>query len=123
MTAADAARRTNGGDTMKARMIAVPLTALALLVGCGDDDGAATTITMTDNAFAPAAITMAPGDVELVNEGEATHNFTVEGEGVDVDVDAGATGSASIDLAAGTYTVFCEFHRSQGMEGTLTVEG
>jgi plastocyanin len=109
---------------MKARMIAVPLTALALLVGCGgDDDGAATTITMTDNAFAPADITMAPGVVDLVNEGEATHNFTVEGEGVDVDVDAGATGSASIDLAAGTYTVFCEFHRSQGMEGTLTVEG
>ena len=120
---------------MKARMIAVPLAAMALLVGCGGGDdgagagaegtsnGAGTTITMTDNAFAPADITVAPGDVELVNEGEAPHNFTVEGEGVDVDVDPGATGTASIDLAAGTYTVFCEFHRSQGMEGTLTVQG
>jgi plastocyanin len=78
---------------------------------------------MRDDEFVPSAATIAAGAVELVNEGESPHNFTVEGEDIDVDVDPGATATPSIDLAAGTYTMFCAFHRSQGMEGTLTVEG
>jgi plastocyanin len=62
------------------------------------------------------------GEIQLANEGEAPHTFTIEGEDVDVEVDAGATATASVDLEPGTYTMFCRFHRGQGMEGTLTVE-
>ena len=58
-----------------------------------------------------------------MNEGEAPHTFTVEGEDVDVEVEAGQTTTTTVDLEPGTYTLFCEFHREQGMEGTLTVEG
>ena len=125
---------------MKARVIGMVLAG-ALLAACsggnpgegaaggaaaGDDGassgGASSTITMRDDEFVPSEATVAAGDIELINEGESPHNFTVDGEGIDVDVDPGATVTQSIDLAAGTYTIFCEFHRSQGMRGSLTVE-
>ena len=90
--------------------------------GNGDVGGASSSVTMTDNAFSPADPVIAAGEVELVNEGASPHTFTIEGEDVDVQVDAGATTSATVDLPAGTYTLFCSFHRAQGMEGTLTIE-
>ncbi len=112
--------------------VAVALTAL---VACGGSDGgdggtndagggaaATTTVTLRDNTFEPGDPVIAAGSLELVNEGESPHTFTVEDQGVDVEVEAGATASASVDLEPGTYTLFCRFHREQGMEGTLTVE-
>jgi plastocyanin len=104
---------------------------LILLAACGgggsdggspDGGEAPSTVTLRDNAFAPADPVIDAGDVELVNEGESPHTFTIEGEDVDVEVDAGQTTTVTVDLPAGTYTVFCGFHRGQGMEGTLTVE-
>jgi len=109
-------------------MVGVGLLLLAACGGGGDggdsggDGAASSTVTMQDNVFAPSDPVIAAGEVELVNEGESPHTFTVEGEAVDVDVDAGQTVTETIDLAPGTYTLFCEFHRAQGMEGTLTVE-
>jgi plastocyanin len=122
---------------MNARVIGI-LLAGALLAACGGNDagggaaagdvgepssGTTSTITMRDNEFVPSAATIAVGDVNLVNEGQSPHNFTIEGQGVDVDVDPGTTTTQPIDLAAGTYTIFCAFHRSDGMQGSLTVEG
>jgi len=120
------------------RSVAFALGASLLLAACGgggedaaagdgggtDGGGsaAATTITLVDNAYEPSDPVVAAGDVELVNEGEAPHTFTVEGEDVDVEVEAGQTATAIIDLDPGTYQLFCEFHRAQGMETTLTVE-
>lgn len=105
---------------------------LLLLAACGggedagaegaDGVAAGSTVTMQDNAFTPSDPVIAAGEVQLINEGEAPHTFTVEGEAVDIQVDAGQTVTETIDLAPGTYTLFCEFHRAQGMEGTLTVE-
>ena len=113
-------------------MRSVSVVGLLLLGACGgggdadagNDDGSAasSTVTMRDNEFVPTDPVVAAGDVRLVNEGEAPHTFTVEGEAVDVEVDAGQTVTEAIDLAPGTYTLFCEFHRGQGMEATLTVE-
>jgi plastocyanin len=87
------------------------------------DEAAGATVTMRDNVFVPADPVVAPGEIQLVNEGESPHTFTVEGEDVDVQVEAGQTATETIDLASGTYTFFCEFHRAQGMEGTLTIGG
>jgi len=117
------------------RLLQFALAGSLLLAACGGNgDGAGTdgsdpdaggslasTITLNDNAFAPADPVVANGTVELVNEGEAPHTFTIEGEDIDVEVGAGETATAAIDLDAGTYTLFCEFHRAQGMETTLTV--
>ena len=122
---------------MNARVIGI-LLAGALLAACGGNDarggaaagdvgepssGTTSTITMRDNEFVPSAATIAVGDVDLVNEGQSPHNFTIEGQGVEVNVDPGTTTTQPIDLAAGTYTIFCAFHRSDGMQGSLTVEG
>ena len=79
------------------------------------------TITLVDNAFQPGDVAVAAGELELVNDGASPHNFSVEGTDVDVDVEAGEDRHAALDLEPGTYTMFCEFHRTQGMEGTLTV--
>jgi plastocyanin len=120
-----------------ARVLSLVLGGTLLLAACGGgDDGATadapatsaaetsttTTVTMRDNEYVPSDLVVGGGELELVNEGEAPHTFTVEGEDIDVEVEAGATATASIDLEPGTYTLFCEFHRAQGMETTLTVE-
>jgi plastocyanin len=111
--------------------MAIASASLILLAACGGggDDGGSTggagassTVTLRDNAFAPADPVIGAGAVELVNEGQSPHTFTIEGEDVDVEVDAGETTTVTVDLEAGTYTLFCSFHRGQGMEGTLTVE-
>jgi plastocyanin len=119
------------------RLISVLLGGTLMLVACGGGDDEAgtptgpadateasttTTVTMRDNEYAPADPVVGGGELELVNEGAAPHTFTVEGEEVDVEVEAGSTATTSIDLEPGTYTLFCEFHRSQGMETTLTVQ-
>lgn len=114
------------------KMLSIAGVSMLLLGACGGSDNgqdtggdgaAASAVTMRDNRFVPADPVIAAGEIQLVNEGESPHTFTVEGESVDVQVDAGQTVTETIDLGAGTYTLFCEFHRAQGMEGTLTVEG
>lgn len=117
---------------MTKRTLIVPLAvaALTILAACGGGDdgglgaGGATTstVTMRDNEYVPSDPTIAAGQVELVNEGEAPHTFTIEGEDVDVEVEAGASTTTTVDLEPGTYTLFCSFHRGQGMETTVTVE-
>jgi plastocyanin len=113
-------------------LIATAVIGVALMSACGGDDAggngtngeaaASSTVTMRDNEFLPGDPTITAGDVELVNEGQSPHTFTVEGADVDVEVEAGQTATATVALEPGTYTLFCSFHREQGMEGTLTVE-
>ncbi len=86
--------------------------------------GATTRVALEDFQFVPADITVAAGaELELDNEGEAPHTFTVQGQQIDVEVAAGENGSATIDLPAGDYEVICRFHQGQGMVATMTVTG
>lgn len=87
--------------------------------------GTATTrVALEDFFFDPAEFTVSAGtDLELDNEGEAPHTFTVQGQEIDVEVDVGENGSATIDLPAGDYQVVCRFHQGQGMVATMTVSG
>jgi hypothetical protein len=67
----------------------------------------------------------------IVNNGNAPHNFVIEGEGVRKslanNLQPGDSGRLNADLGPGTYTVFCPVgegaHRANGMELTLTVSG
>jgi plastocyanin len=92
--------------------------------GNGAADGGAagaTSLTMIDNEFQPADLAVASGtELELSNEGEAPHTFTVEG--IDEQVDPGQSSSVTVDLEPGEYDFVCTFHEAQGMTGTLTVE-
>ena len=120
---------------MKKGMLVATVVAAALaLAACGGGDeggGAATdtseeaataSLSMVDNAFEPADFSVTSGaTVEVSNDGQAPHNITVEGAGIDEDVEAGQSTSVTFDLEPGDYTMFCEYHREAGMEGTLTV--
>lgn len=63
--------------------------------------------------------------IELTNEGNIFHDFTIEelGDQVIAEADPGETTTGNVELDAGTYTYFCSVpgHRPAGMEGTLTV--
>jgi plastocyanin len=83
------------------------------------------TIRMLDDEFAPACLTMLGGQgIKLANRGGNVHNFSVEGSDVDIDVPPGDTVRTEAIAGAvesGTHTFFCEYHRSRGMEGQITI--
>ena len=90
----------------------------------GQTDGSSM-ITMNDNNFTPAKLTVAPGaQIMLVNEGGALHNLKdkdTKGDTFDGgDVQPGADGTLTAPTKPGTYPYLCTYH--VGMEGTLTVK-
>lgn len=90
----------------------------------GNNAGAGSTLVMRDNEFVPSDFSVQAGtEITLRNEGQAPHNFTVEGQNIDQDVNPGETETETLELDPGTYDFVCEFHREAGMTGTLTVEG
>jgi plastocyanin len=111
-------------------LLAMTLT-LAACGGGGDgaaDPGDGTVeIEASDFAFDPSAVSAPAGTVEfeLTNVGAAEHDIVVE-EADDTEVvraAAGETATGSIELEAGSYTIYCSVpgHRASGMEGTLEV--
>jgi plastocyanin len=118
-------------DMMRIRLMAVVAAAALALAACGGEDaeggggegGGAGTLSMIDNEFDPASLTVSAGDsLEVSNDGANPHNISIEGTDIDEDVDPGQSTSVMIDAEPGEYTMFCEFHRSGGMEGTVTVQ-
>lgn len=124
---------------MRFARIAALLAVLTLVgVACGGDEpttappatetgsptAGAVVLTMTDNVFSPVDVTIASGaELQMVNDGAALHNVTIEGTDFDMDVQAGETMTATVDVDPGEYRMICEYHESAGMEGTITVTG
>lgn len=82
-------------------------------------------ITMTDNKFSPAKLTVAPGtEIMVMNEGTAVHDLKDKDTNGDTfdsgDVASGADGTFKAPDKAGDYPYKCTYHF--GMEGTLTVK-
>lgn len=115
-------------------VVAVASVALAACGGGGDDGGGAATaedgsiqMEAGDLYFDPEEYSAEAGEVEIVveNVGAVEHDVVVEevGDTSVVHVEPGQTGSGTIDLEAGTYTVYCSIpgHREAGMEATLNV--
>ncbi len=82
----------------------------------------------SDLAYDQAPSTLPSGEVSITlqNMSGLPHDVVFEGvEGGQPIVDAAANDSdtATVTLAAGTYTFFCDVpgHRAAGMEGTVTV--
>jgi plastocyanin len=81
-------------------------------------------------AFDPGKLTAGAGSVTVTLDNpasnQAPHALVIEGNGVDEASDTAAPGSTAkvtADLKPGKYTYYCPVgdHRSEGMEGTLTV--
>ena len=93
----------------------------------------ATTIVMTEFAFAPDGMAVSSGASRwtLQNAGQFPHNVHIEGNGVSMDVKTdgpvagGQNFTGTVNLAPGRYEVWCPvgMHRQNGMVGTLTVAG
>ena len=91
----------------------------------------ATTIVMTEFAFAPDNMVVSSGASRwtLQNGGQFPHNVHIEGNGVAMDVKSdgpvasGQSFSGTVNLQPGRYEVWCPvgMHRQQGMVGTLTI--
>jgi plastocyanin len=62
--------------------------------------------------------------VELENEGDATHTFTVDELGVDEELQPGDSGEAEVTFPdSGALLFYCRFHQGGGMRGALSVGG
>jgi uncharacterized cupredoxin-like copper-binding protein len=77
----------------------------------------------------PARLTVKAGKVRFVvkNEGTVDHGFEVEGPGLEEEIDPfppGRTRTLELDLAPGTYEVYCQVpgHEELGMKGELIVK-
>jgi hypothetical protein len=75
----------------------------------------------------PDSIPAGPTTFEITNNGTVEHNFEVEGQDVEEELETnlqpGETGTLELDLAPGTYEIYCPVadHEGQGMSLSLTV--
>lgn len=83
-------------------------------------------IAMAGFAFEPScAIVSTDQGLNLPNQDEVPHTFTLEGTEVDQEVAPGEqdrTEAIGGIVEPGTYSLFCRFHRDGGMVGELRVE-
>jgi plastocyanin len=107
----------------------------AFLAGCsgGDDDdgspgsssGGGTAVEMVDFGYEPRSLTARSGQavtLDLANEGDQPHTFTINNVVDSGRVEAGGSKSVSFTPSqAGSLTFFCTVHGQASMSGTLTV--
>jgi plastocyanin len=87
------------------------------------------TATEADFSISLDSTDLTAGDYEIqvVNDGGATHDLVVEKDGEDVaksdTIAPGDTGAVSVSLEPGEYVFYCSIgtHRAMGMEVTVTV--
>jgi plastocyanin len=107
-------------------------------VACGDDDeeptptavptstpAPPTAMSFMDNSFSPNTLTARAGQllqINLKNDGQRPHTFTIDGVVDSGRLESGATGSVQFTPSqAGTLTYYCTVHGRDRMNGTLTV--
>jgi plastocyanin len=79
-------------------------------------------IELSEDSFSPGEYT-----IEVVNEGNATHDLVVEQDGADVaateNIAPGASATLTVTLEPGEYVFYCSIgnHRAMGMEIPVTV--
>jgi plastocyanin len=75
----------------------------------------------------PDSLAAGPQQFRIANGGKLTHNFVIEGPGISQklasDLPRGDTVELTMNLPAGSYTVYCPIdgHRGKGMQRTVVV--
>ena len=87
-------------------------------------EGSSFALELDDFYFDPAFVATDGGKsvtVEMTNEGDAAHTFTVDSLGIDEVVNAGESAEVTLDLPeeVGTLRYYCRFHTAQGMQGAF----
>jgi uncharacterized cupredoxin-like copper-binding protein len=92
------------------------------------EDTPTTEVGLTEYQIAmPTSLSAGSQTFRVTNNGTTEHNFEVEGQGIEeafeTDLSPGETQTMQLNLAPGTYEVYCPVgnHRDQGMEMQLTV--
>ncbi|MDQ3974127.1 MAG: cupredoxin domain-containing protein [Actinomycetota bacterium] len=79
-----------------------------------------------DFYFAPTYVRAQPAAtvaVEVFNEGDATHTFTIDGQDVDVEVAPGERTTVQVEVPDRAHLrYYCRFHEGQGMQGAFVVD-
>lgn len=119
---------------------ALALALILVAAGCGGGNDAATGSTAatteaggapvdfevfaSEYAFAPPFVIFdMPGTytISLRNDGFEPHNLTIEGQGTTNDIQPGDTGSVTVTLKPGVYTMLCTIHKAEAMDGEVVV--
>lgn len=118
------------------RLIAALVVLVLLLAACskstsggsttsppaGGGGGGGTSITISNFAFHPNALTLPPGKVTLsvTNNDSVLHSFTLDNGSVSQDIQPGTTAQVTITVpSSGTLGWHCRIHPT--MTGTITV--
>lgn len=105
----------------------VTLTGTANNHGAKDatDQGASVSleIEQDDNYFEPTFIRATPGAavmIELKNEGDQAHTFTIDALKVDKTLQSGSTADVTFNLpSSGVVRFYCRIHVGSGMQGAF----
>jgi plastocyanin len=88
-------------------------------------DGGELEMELDDFYFGPTYVTGPAGakvKIDLANEGQKSHTFTIDSAKIDQQLDPGAKATVDVTLpASGSLAFYCRFHVSGGMQGAFTV--
>ena len=91
------------------------------------EDKGKTEVELDDFYFKPTVLEGKPGQkvtLELKNEGNTEHSFTIDSQGIDKDIQPGDEAEVTVTIPkSGVVSFYCKFHKSSGMAGALAVTG
>ena len=87
------------------------------------DESGKVEIELYDNYFEPTVLKGTPGqkvELELKNEGETAHTFTISKQSVDKEIQPGDETETDVTFPqSGQLEFVCKFHQGEGMIGAL----
>ena len=94
--------------------------------GTGTASGGSIEIDQQDFDFSPTFVAVPKGvttvTVTTKNTGSTQHTFTVPVANIDVVLNPGQTMVQTVPISKGGILFYCRFHKSLGMQGTITVQ-
>lgn len=86
-----------------------------------------TEVELDDYYFEPTVVEGEAGSrvtLELKNEGETEHNFSIDSQGIDEDVEPGESATVTVRIpSSGEVSFYCKYHKGEGMAGALEASG
>src|SRR4051812_43739607 len=91
------------------------------------EDSGKTEVELDDFYFEPTVLEGKAGEqveLELKNEGDTAHSFTIDSQGVSKVVEPGDETEVTVTIPkSGVVSFYSKFHKSSGMAGALAVTG